>query len=80
LGQCNTRDWRDIIKVQALYDKTIGYKKDGTVIITGYDGDWKNIDWKNVNWCNVIEVSGTCGSYAILYDDGTVYAAGGHPR
>ena len=39
-GQCNTKDWKDIVDIACGYECSFGLKKDGTVVVVGN----KNLD------------------------------------
>jgi len=35
-GQCDTREWTDIVAIDAGLDSTVGLRSDGTVVMTGF--------------------------------------------
>jgi alpha-tubulin suppressor-like RCC1 family protein len=49
-GQCNVRDWRDIVAVAAGCAHTIGLKSDGTMIAVG-DNEYGQCDVSS--WANI---------------------------
>ena len=36
-GECNVSGWRDIVDIACRIGCTVGLKKDGTVVIAGFD-------------------------------------------
>ena len=47
-GQCDVKDWKNIVAVSAGDDQTVGLKSDGTVVAVGdYEyGQCDVSDWK----------------------------------
>lgn len=72
-GQCNVKDWKDLIAISAGGYHTVGLKADGTVVATGYNGDRQcNVG----DWADIVAVAaGECHTVALKMD-GTVVATG----
>ena len=70
-GQCNVKDWKDIVAVSAGDYYTVGLKSDGTVVAVGNNDDGKCSveDWKDI-----IAVSAGNHHTVGLKSDGTVVA------
>jgi len=49
-GQCNTKDWRNIVAVHAQGNHTIGLKANGTVIAIGENegGSCNTVEWRDI--------------------------------
>ena len=72
-GQCNVKDWKDIVAVAAGGFHTVGLKADGTVVAVGDNeyGQCDVSDWKDI----VAVAAGDCHTVG-LKADGTVVAVG----
>ena len=42
VGECNVSGWRDIVDIACGIGRTVGLKKDGTVVIAGFDHWYDN--------------------------------------
>lgn len=75
-GQCNVKEWKDIVAISANDYITIGLKEDGTCVSCGWNG-LKNTGQKNVDtWKDIVAISAG-GTHTIgLKKDGTVVAIG----
>ena len=71
-GQCNVKDWKDIIKIYAGIYNTVGLKRNGTVVVCGWNDGLKDIK----NWKNIIDVKAGKTHIVGLRKDGTVVACG----
>ncbi|WP_162300636.1 RCC1 domain-containing protein [Anaerosacchariphilus polymeriproducens] len=72
-GQCNTKDWTDIVAVSADDEISVGLKSDGTVVATGLNDLGQ---CETGAWTDIIEVA-VCGTHVLgLKSDGTVVATG----
>ena len=72
-GECNVKNWKNIVAISAGYYHTVGLKRNGTVVAVGNNANGEcNVE----NWTNIVAVSaGDC--YTIgLKKDGTVVAVG----
>ena len=49
-GQCDVKDWQDIVAISAGDYNTFGLKSDGTVVSTGCntDGECNVSDWTSI--------------------------------
>ncbi len=72
-GQCNVKQWKNIIRIGIGNFHSVGLKADGTVVAAGNNdyGQCNVADWKNV-----VEIAAGDLHTAGLKADGTVVAAG----
>ncbi len=68
VGQCNVKDWKNVVSVSAGWKNTVALLDDGTVVATYTDAV--------TNWTDIVSVA--AGGYHIvgLKADGTVVAVG----
>ena len=72
-GQCNIKNWEDVIAVSAGGYHSLGLKSDGTVVAEGYNyHEQCDVD----NWTDIIAVSAGESHSLGLKADGTVVATG----
>ncbi|WP_219713647.1 hypothetical protein, partial [Clostridioides difficile] len=81
-GQCNVNNWFDVVSIEITkstieYMKNttvIGIKKDGKVLLTGYDS--LNHRKETDKWRDISKIK--CGSYGIfgIKNNGTVVVSG----
>ena len=72
-NQCNVGTWTDIVAIDAVNYKTVGLKKDGTVVST--DASDAVQDWTDITAISVADVIGGTDMKGIVYGikkDGTV--------
>ena len=72
-GQCNVRDWRDIVSIAAGAYHTVGLKVDGTVVATGRNSSGQ---CDVSDWTDIVSIAASAGHTVGLKADGTVVAAG----
>ena len=72
-GQCNVRDWRDIVSIAAGAYHTVGLKADGTVVATGRNSSGQ---CDVSDWTDIVSIAASAGHTVGLKADGTVVAAG----
>ncbi|MBR5479707.1 MAG: TIR domain-containing protein [Clostridia bacterium] len=72
-GQCNVRNWTDMVAVSAGYHHTVGLKNDGTVVALG-DNDHRQCNVRD--WTDMVAVSAGYHHTVGLKNDGTVVAVG----
>ena len=72
-GQCNVRDWTDIVSIAAGDDHTVGLKADGTVVAAGDNGHGQ---CKARGWTDIVSIAAGISYTVGLKADGTVVAAG----
>ena len=66
-GQCNVSQWKNVVKILASENVTIGMCKDGTILST-------NADLSSLNGCTHLVINGN--AYVGIREDGTVAAEG----
>ena len=72
-GQCNVRDWTDIVSIAAGDDHTVGLKTDGTVVAAGENDDGQcNVR----DWMDIVSIAAGNVHTVGLKADGTVVATG----
>ena len=72
-GQCNVRDWKDIVAISVGYKHTVGLKADGTVVAVGVN----NCGQCDVSgWKDIVAISAGVYHTIGLKADGTVVAVG----
>ena len=72
-GQCNTRDWGDVVSVSAGGYHTVGLKQDGTVVAVGQN----EYGQCNVGkWRGIVSVSTSAFDTYGLKSDGTIVCTG----
>jgi len=71
-GECNVKNWKDIVAISAGNCYTIGLKRDGTVVATGKNSGQCQVQ----NWRNIIAISAGYTHTVGLKRDGTVVAVG----
>ena len=72
-GQCNVRDWRDIVSIAAGAYHTVGLKVDGTVVATGRNSSGQ---CDVSDWTDIVSIAASAGHTVGLKADGTVVTAG----
>ena len=68
-GQCDVREWTDIVAISAGEHLTVGLKSDGTVVAVG-DNDYVS------EWADIVAISAGYYHTVGLKSDGTVVAVG----
>lgn len=71
--KCDVSGWKNVVKVAAGSDHTLGLKADGTVYYAGNDGDHA---WQVVHWTDVVDIDAGNGYSIALRSDGSVVMAG----
>ena len=72
-GQCDVREWTDIVAISAGEDHTVGLKSDGTVVAVG----WNSSGQCDVSeWTDIMAISAGEDHTVGLKSDGTVVAVG----
>ena len=72
-GQCNVRDWTDIVSIAAGSYHTVGLKADGTVVAAGDNGRGQ---CDVSDWTDIVSIAEGSFHTVGLKADGTVVAAG----
>jgi len=72
-GQCNTKDWTDIVSVAAGAYHTVGLRADGTVIATGMN-TYGQCDVSK--WANVASIYAGAYNTVAITRDGQILSAG----
>ena len=85
-GQCDVKYWNDIVAIDTCEYMTVGLKKDGTVVATGYEkksagytydaGQCKEVS----NWRDIVAIAVNARMVAGVKSDGTVVLAGFYPK
>ena len=77
-GQCNTRDWKDIVAISAHSSQTVGLKADGTVVAIGgkYEHCFMNEPYNIKDWRDIVAISVGNENTVGLKADGTVVVVG----
>ena len=70
-GQCDVRNWTDIVAISSTYTHTVGLKSNGTVIATGFN---KNGQCDVYSWKDIVAISAGVIHTVGLKSDGTVVA------
>lgn len=72
-GQCDIRNWSDLIAISAGDSHTVGLRADGTVVATGRN----NYGQCNVSgWSGIVAIEAGYGHTVALTSDGRVAAVG----
>ena len=74
-GQCDVREWTDIVAISAGEDHTVGLKSDGTVVAVGGNDDGQ---CDVSEWTDIVAISAGEDHTVGLKSDGTVVAVGGN--
>ena len=72
-GQCNVKDWTDIIEIAAGRFHTVGLRADGTLVAVGNN---LNNQCNVGDWQNIVSVAAGISHTVGLRTDGTVVAVG----
>ena len=73
VGQCNVKEWHNIIQIDAADRQTVGLRSDGTVAAVGYNSHG---ECEVANWTGIQRIAtGTYHTFG-LHPDGTVVYAG----
>lgn len=72
-GQCDVKEWRDIVEVSAGLRHTLGLKPDGTVVAAGIN---KLGECNISEWQDIVDISAGRVHTVALKADGTVLATG----
>lgn len=72
-GQCNTKDWTDIVSVAAGAYHTVGLRADGTVVATGMN-TYRQCDVGK--WANVAAIYAGAYNTAAITQDGRILVTG----
>ena len=75
-GQCDVREWTDIVQISTMRNHTVGLKKDGTVVAVGDNGSGQ---CEVGDWTDIVQVSAGKTHTVGLKSDGTVVAVGASP-
>ena len=81
-GQCNVKNWRNIVAVAAGAYHTVALRSDGTVVSTKYLGDPNyNRGQDDVSrWIDIVAIGAGSVFTAGLKSDGTVIVTGSDPK
>lgn len=69
-GQCNVREWTDIVQISCEYDRTVGLKSDGTVISTQEDYGYGYLSFEK--WEDIVQIVATGANVFGLTENGQV--------
>ena len=75
-GQCDVKDWTDIVAVSAGTIHTVGLKADGTVVATKKLKDFNFVQCDVESWTDIVAVSAGSFHTVGLKADGMVVAVG----
>lgn len=85
-GQCDVEYWRDIVAIDTCQYMTVGLKKDGTVVATGYEKKSAGYTYdvgqceEVADWSDIVAIAINAKMVAGLKSDGTVILAGVYPK
>lgn len=72
-GECETKNWKDIVSVSACSAVSVGLTKEGRVLAVGIN-DWKQLETSD--WKDIKDIAAGTSHILGVKEDGTVLASG----